>query len=266
MTDPRPIGIFDSGLGGLSVLKEVRRLLPDESVIYFADQGHLPYGPRSLSEVRYFSETITRFLLAQKAKVIVVACNTASAAALTHLRRAFAGVPFVGMEPAVKPAAERTRSRTIGVMATAATFQGQLFASVVDRFAQGVTVLTQACPELVMQVEAGEFDTAHTRELLREYLEPLLEDGIDSLVLGCTHFSFLMPAILNIVGPGIDIIDPAPAVARQVRRVLEESQAEKTEAASPAFTAYTTGKSNPSALASLMTGEAILFQTISLNF
>ncbi len=154
MTDTRPIGIFDSGLGGLSVLKQVRRELPRESILYFADQGRLPYGPRPVSEIRQFSEQVARFLLARGAKVIVVACNTASAAALAHLRRTFPDVPFVGMEPAVKPAAENSKTRVVGVIATQATCQSEVFASVVDRFAQGVTVLMQACPGLVTHVEA----------------------------------------------------------------------------------------------------------------
>ncbi len=155
MNDSRPIGIFDSGLGGLSVLKEIRRQLPAESTLYFADQARLPYGPRPLAQVRRFSEQITRFLLAHNAKVIVVACNTASAAALAHLRQTFPGVLFVGMEPAVKPAAEQTKNRVVGVIATQATAQSALFAGVVDRFAKGVTVLTRACPCLGTQLEAG---------------------------------------------------------------------------------------------------------------
>lgn len=266
MNDARPIGIFDSGLGGLSVLKEIRRQLPNESLIYFADQGHLPYGPRPLSEVRQFAEAITRFLASQNVKVVVVACNTASAAALAHLRQAFPEMLFVGMEPAVKPAAERSQSRTIGVIATAATFQGELFASVVDRFAQGVTVLTQTCPKLVMQVEAGEFDTLNTRELVREYLEPLTKGGIDSLVLGCTHFSFIKSAIASVVGPTVEIVDPAPAVAQQVGRVLGRKLSATAMTAVPGIVAYTSGQTDVSGLASRMVGEVIPFQTKTLNF
>jgi glutamate racemase len=266
MDDPRPIGIFDSGLGGLSVLKEVRRQLPDESIIYFADQGHLPYGPRTLSEVRHFSEAITRFLLSENVKVVVIACNTASAAALAYLRQTFPNASFVGMEPAVKPAAQRSQRRVIGVIATAATFQGELFASVVDRFAQGVTVLTQACPELVTQVEAGELDTLRTRELAQAYLDPLIRCGIDSLVLGCTHFSFLTSVIARIVGPEVEIVDPAPAVARQVGRVISRRRSSTTVAATPKIRAYTSGEANVSRLASVMAGEAIDFQTKVLKF
>jgi glutamate racemase len=220
--DDRPIGIFDSGVGGLSILREVRRLLPSENLIYFADQINVPYGQRGLREVREFSEGIARFLLARGAKIIVVACNTASAASLHHLREVFPRVPFVGMEPAVKPAAELSRKRTIGVIATEATFQGALFASVVDRFAGGVRVLTQTCAGLVEQIEKGEVQSAETRRMLETCLEPLLREEIDSLVLACTHYPFATPAIREIVGPDVTIVDPSPAVARQVRRVLAE--------------------------------------------
>ena len=266
MSDSRPVGIFDSGLGGLAVLKEVRRQLPAESILYFADQGRLPYGPRPVSEIRQFSEQVTRFLLRRGAKAIVVACNTASAAALAHLRQTFPDTPFVGMEPAVKPAAEQTKSRVVGVIATQATCQSELFASVIDRFAQGVTVLTQACPDLVMQVETGEFDTPRTRWLLHEYLDPLIADGIDSLVLACTHFSFLTPAIQRIVGPTVTIVDPAPAVARQVGRVLDQRQWSTTTATSSAIIACTSSVlSSQNALASLMIGEKVEFETVAVE-
>ena len=138
----RPIGVFDSGVGGLSILRAMRQLMPQEDVLYFGDQGHIPYGPRSAEQIRGFSAAITRFLLERGAKLIVVACNTASAAALTYLRAEFPAVDFVGMEPAVKPAAEQTKTGVVGVLATPATFQGALYASVVERFAQGVELLS----------------------------------------------------------------------------------------------------------------------------
>ncbi len=215
-----PVALFDSGVGGLSVWREVVRLLPAEQTLYLADQAHLPYGPRPLEEVRRYAEEITRFLLAQGAKVIVVACNTASGAALHHLRMTFPHVPFVGMEPAVKPAAERTRTGAIGVIATPATFQGDLFRRLVERFAADVRLHTQVCPGLVEAVERGEADALRTEALLRRYLTPMVEAGIDQLVLGCTHYPFLSEAIRRVVGEEIALIDPAPAVARQVRRVL----------------------------------------------
>jgi glutamate racemase len=216
-----PIGIFDSGVGGLSVLREIRTILPGEAVLYFADQGHVPYGLRRLEEVRMFSEEITRFLLGLKAKMIVVACNAASAAALHHLRQMFPEIPFVGMEPAVKPAAESTQTGVVGVLATPATFQGALYASVVERFASGVTILQNACPGLVSQIEAGELDTQATHEILEKALTPMLDSGIDTIVMGCTHYPFVIPMIKDIVGPKVRVIDPAPAVARQAARLLD---------------------------------------------
>ncbi|MEW5872902.1 MAG: glutamate racemase [Chloroflexota bacterium] len=216
-----PIGIFDSGVGGLSVLRALWAELPDETFIYLADQGRVPYGPRSLEQVRSFSVEITNFLLEQGARLIVVACNAASAAALHHLRRTFPDTPFVGMEPAVKPAAEQTHSGVVGVLATPATFQGALYASVVERFANGVELLQHTCPGLVAQIEAGHLDTPQTRAILEEALQPMLGRGIDTVVLGCTHYPFVIPLIQQIAGPQVRVIDPAPAVARQARRVLE---------------------------------------------
>lgn len=216
------IGLFDSGLGGLSVLRALRAQHPAADLLYFGDNLHIPYGSRPLAEVRAFSEAITHFLLGQGAQVIVVACNTASAAALQYLRATFPGIPVVGMEPAVKPAAEQTQTKVVGVLATPATFQGQLFASVVERFAAGVTVLPQICPGLVEQIEAGEIASPQTEHMLRGWVEPLLAQNIDVLVLGCTHYPFVIPLLEKICGPRVRVIDPAPAVARQVRRVLAD--------------------------------------------
>jgi len=219
----RPIGIFDSGIGGLTVLRAIYQLMPDEPLLYLADQAHVPYGPRRLEEVRHFSEVITRYLLDQGARLIVVACNTASAAALKYLRSIFPDVPFVGMEPAVKPAAEHTRSGVVGVLATPATFQGELYASVVERFGQGVKLLQHTCPGLVAQIESGALESSETRRILEEALRPMLEQGIDTVVLGCTHYPFVIPLIQQIAGQGVRVIDPAPAVARQVQRLLVAS-------------------------------------------
>lgn len=216
------IGVFDSGVGGLSVVRALRQQLPEHRLMYVADQAHVPYGPRSLEEVRAFSGEITRFLLAQGAALVVVACNTASAAALQHLRQAFPDTPFVGMEPAVKPAAEQTRSGVVGVLATPATFQGELYASVVERFAQGVTVLQDTCPGLVKEIEAGRLQGREARRILEFALHPMLDKGIDTVVLGCTHYPFVIPLIEEIVCPTVRVIDPAPAVARQAARLLAE--------------------------------------------
>jgi glutamate racemase len=216
-----PIGIFDSGVGGLSVLREIRSLMPNEDIIYFGDQGHVPYGPRPMRQIQDFSEGITRFLLANHARIIVVACNTASAAALKYLRETFPGVPFVGMEPAVKPAAEKTQTGRVGVLATPATFQGALYASVVERFANGVKLFQNTCNGLVQQIEMGNLNGAETRRILEDALHPMLDKNIDTVVLGCTHYPFVIPLIEEIVGEKVRVIDPAPAVARQVKRLLE---------------------------------------------
>jgi glutamate racemase len=216
-----PIGVFDSGIGGLSVLQAIRQQLPNESVLYFGDEGHVPYGTRSLEEVRGFSEAITRFLMRQNAKLVVVACNTASAAALRFLRQEIPNIPFVGMEPAIKPAAEDTLTGTVGVLATPATFQGELYASVVERFANNVTLLQNSCPGLVQQIEKGDLEGERTRTILESALLPMVEKGIDTVVLGCTHYPFVIPLIQKIVGPGVRVIDPAPAIARQITRVLD---------------------------------------------
>jgi glutamate racemase len=218
-----PVGVFDSGVGGLSVLREIRGELPQANLVYLADQAHVPYGPRSLEEVQRFSEGITRFLLDHGARFIVVACNTASAAALQHLRAKFPDISFVGMEPAVKPAAEQTQTGIVGVLATPATFQGALYTSVIERFANGVTILQDTCPGLVSQIERGELDAPETRYILEQALHPMLSRGIDTVVLGCTHYPFVIPLIKEIVGLQVRVIDPAPAVARQTRRLLENS-------------------------------------------
>jgi glutamate racemase len=245
-----PIGVFDSGVGGLSVLREIRRQLPHENLIFLGDQTHVPYGPRPLQQVRDFSETITRFLLSQGAKLIVVACNTASAAALYHLRKTFPKTPFVGMEPAVKPAAEQTQSGVVGVLATPATFQGALYASVVERFANGVAVLQDTCPGLVGQIEKGELDSPATRTILESALNPMLEKGIDRVVMGCTHYPFVIPLIQEVVGPQVRVIDPAPAVARQVGRVLKDRGMVNT-ADAPGYVRYLTS-GNPEKLSELL--------------
>ena len=221
INEKSPIGIFDSGVGGISVLRAIRSLLPGESIIYFGDQGHIPYGPRPLEQIKAFSEEITIFLLNQPVKIIVVACNTASAAALKYLRETFPHVQFVGMEPAVKPAVEHTRTGKVGVLATPATFQGALYASVVERFANEVELFQNTCSGLVQEIEQGNLDGDRTREILEDALLPMLEKNIDTVVLGCTHYPFVIPLIERIAGENVRVIDPAPAVAKQVRRLLE---------------------------------------------
>lgn len=257
MTNPAPIGIFDSGVGGISVLRAIREQMPEESILYFGDQGHIPYGPRPMKQIRDFSEAITRFLLQHGAKIIVVACNTASAAALQYLRETIPDVQFVGMEPAVKPAAERTQTGKVGVLATPATFQGALYASVVERFANGVELFQDTCPGLVQQIEQGSLDGRETRRILEDALLPMLEKNIDTVVLGCTHYPFVIPLIQRIAGEGVRVIDPAPAVAKQTGRLLEARGLKHRSGRGSDIKFYTSG--DPDALKSLLStllGEA----------
>ena len=235
-----PVGVLDSGVGGLSILHALRQTLPGEAFLYIADQTHLPYGGRPLAEIRAFVRGITRFLLARQAKMIVVACNAASAAGLHDLRAAFPHVPFVGMEPAVKPAAAATQSGVVGVLTTAATAAGDLYTGVVRRFAQGARVETIICPELVHAIERNQTDLAALRPLFERKLAPVLAQGADQIVLGCTHFPFAADAIRAYAGPQVNVIDPGPAVARQARHVLE-SRALFNDADALPTRYYTTG-------------------------
>ena len=247
-----PIGVFDSGIGGISVLRAIREQMPAEPAIYFGDQAHVPYGSRSMEQIQNFSEAITRFLLGQGAKIIVVACNTASAAALNYLRERFSDIPFVGMEPAVKPAAESTQTGKVGILATPATFQGALYSSVVERFANGVELLQDTCPGLVQQIEQGNLDGEETRRILEEALLPMLEKNIDTVVLGCTHYPFVIPLIQQIVGDAksVRVIDPAPAVAKQARRVLEARDIRSESKSQGDLKLYTSG--DPDELESML--------------
>ncbi len=238
----RPVAVFDSGVGGLSVLRHLRIHLPDETLIYLADQANVPYGSRSLAEIRAFSEAITRYLLELDAKMIVVACNTASGAALTYLRQTFPGVPFVGMEPAVKPAAQQTKSGKVGVLATTGTFESQRYEALMARFAQGVDVFENPCRGLVDLIESGNLDGAETETLLRTCVTPMLAEEIDTLVLGCTHYPFVRPLLEKIVGPDVMIIDPAPAVARQTVRLLRQNELLADSPALNPVVAVTTGE------------------------
>lgn len=216
------IGVFDSGVGGLSVLTEIRRLLPETDLTYLADRGNAPYGQRSLEEVRRLAEVCTEHLLGLEVDLIVVACNTASAAALHHLRARHPEVPFVGMEPALKPAAALTRNKVIGILATTATFQGELFASLMGRFADGLTLINQACPGWAELVEAGVVTGRTAESAIARYLDPVLTAGADTLVLGCTHYPFLRHLISARGGSHVAIVDPSQAVARQVAAVCRE--------------------------------------------
>lgn len=204
----------------MSVLTEIRKELPHADLVYVGDRGRAPYGVRPLAEVEAISQQVAAWLLDRGATCLVVACNTASAAALDSLRATHPAVPIVGMEPAVKPAASVTRSRKVAVLATAATFQGRLFESVVTRFADGVDVVARACPEWVELVEEGVVAGPRAEGLVAEAVGPLVAEGVDVIVLACTHFSFLKPVIERLTH--IEVVDPAPAVAAQTARVAPD--------------------------------------------
>jgi glutamate racemase len=227
--DPRPVGVFDSGVGGLSVWREIVRELPNESTVYVGDQAHIPYGPKPAETLFRYAAGIVRFLLQEDCKAIVVACNSASAAALRNLRAEFPRTPFVGMEPAVKPAALHTRSRVVLVLATPATLHGELFTATAERHAPGVEVVGETCPGLVAQIERGQERSPETEAMLRGYLARGLAAGADHIVLACTHYPFVIGAIRRMAGAGVEVIDPSPAVARQLGSVL----ADRGLAASP---------------------------------
>lgn len=211
------IGVFDSGVGGLSVLREIRAVLPDADLTYVADRARSPYGVKTLQEVEEISLEVAGWLVDRGADCLVVACNTASAAALETIRAEHADLPVVGMEPAVKPAALASRTGKVAVFATAATFQGKLFESVVTRFATGVEVITRACPEWVTLVERGTVEGREAEALVVPVVADMADQDADVIVLACTHFSFLKPLIERV--GGIEVVDPAPAVAAQTARV-----------------------------------------------
>lgn len=237
------IGVFDSGVGGLSVLREIHAQLPQRPTLYLADQAHVPYGSREKSAVLDYARGITEFLLEEGADLIVLACNTASAAALHTLRDEYPQTEFVGMEPAVKPAAEHSQSGVVGVLATPSTFESELYASVLARFAQGATILKSTCAGLVEEIEAGRAEGHTAREILNQALAPMLARGLDSVVLGCTHYPFAMDLIREIVGAEIEIFDPAPAIARRVASLLEEANEEAKAPEAGSRRIVTTGES-----------------------
>ncbi|WP_290632330.1 glutamate racemase [Aquisalimonas sp.] len=215
-----PIGVFDSGLGGLSVLREIRALLPGEDLLYVADAAHVPYGNRTPDAIRSRAQAVSGFLLGQGAKAVVVACNTATAVAVNALRARWS-VPIIGMEPAIKPAAGLTRAGTVGVLATEGTLASARFAALLEQYAGDLRVVTQPCPGLVAAVESGDLRGDRALELLARYLRPLQDAGADVIILGCTHYPFLAPAIEERVGPDVAIVDTGAAVAREVRRRLQ---------------------------------------------
>lgn len=213
------IGVFDSGVGGLSVLRHIRQTLPNERLIYVADSGHVPYGDKPAHYIEQRSLALTRFLISQGCDAIVIACNTATAAAAATLRSQF-NIPIIGMEPAVKPAVTASKTGVVGVLATIGTLESARFAALLERYAGNVEIVTQGCPGLVEQVESGDLNGARTRQLIELYTAPLLARGADTLILGCTHYPFLAPLIREVVGNTITLIDTGAAVARHLQSRL----------------------------------------------
>ena len=217
-----PIGVFDSGVGGLTILKELLSELPDERYLYFGDTGNCPYGVRPVAEIQELSRNAVRFLLDRGAKIIVVACNTASVSALAYLRDTFT-CPFIGVVPALKPAAALTKTGRVGIAATEASAHGDYLRQLIAEHANGTEVFAVGCPRLVLLAEAGILNGPEAEAAIREYVTPLLEAGIDTLVLGCTHFPAMSEAFARVVGPDITMIDSGAAIARRARHVLTEN-------------------------------------------
>jgi len=218
----KPIGIFDSGVGGLSVWLEIKKELPNENFIYLADSANCPYGEKTKEQVLELSKNNTEFLLSKGCKLIVVACNTATAAAIDHLRKKYP-VPFVGMEPAVKPAALNTKTGKIGVLATEGTFNGRLFQETHEKYANNIETIIQPGYGLVELVEKNKTHTSEAKRLIEKYIKPMLAKNVDKIVLGCTHYPFLHAIITPIIPDSVEIINPAPAVAKQTISLLEKN-------------------------------------------
>jgi len=223
MSYTQPIGIFDSGIGGLSIWKEIVNLLPNENTIYLADSKNAPYGQKSKEKIIEFCTKNTELLLEKNCKIIVVACNTATTNAIKYLRTNY-DIPFIGIEPAIKPAALQTKTNNIGVLATKGTLSSELFYSTSQKFSEGITVIEQIGEGLVPLIESGKINTLEMEGLLKKYLNPMLQKNIDHLVLGCSHYPFLIPKIRKIIGEKITIIDSGEAVARQTKTVLDQNE------------------------------------------
>ncbi len=216
------VGFFDSGIGGTCILRAFQELCPDVPTEYLADSAHCPYGNKSADEIVRLSVANTEELLRRGCDIIVVACNTATAAAIDHLRTVYPKIPFVGIEPAVKPAAISSKTGVVGVLATAGTFHGRLYNETKARFAKDVTVLAVVADEFVQLVERGETSGVRVEEIVRQRIEPLLKAGVDHLVLGCTHFPHLKPVIEKVCSGRAVVVDPSAAVARQIVRILHQ--------------------------------------------
>ena len=217
----QPIGIFDSGVGGTSIWKEIHALLPYENTIYLADSANAPYGPKGKDAIIALSEKNTEYLLNQNSKIIVVACNTATTNAIKHLRKKY-DVPFIGIEPAIKPAALQTQTKAIGILATKGTLSSELFFNTSQLYSNGIEVIEQEGEGIVQLIESGNINSEEMKALLEIYLKPMLNANIDYLVLGCTHYPYLIPQLLKMLPEHIKIIDSGEAVARQTKAILKQ--------------------------------------------
>ena len=253
----KPIGIFDSGIGGTSIWREIEKLLPHEDTMYLADSANAPYGAKSKETILELSIKNTEVLLQKGCKLIVVACNTATTNAIDFLRANY-DVPFIGIEPAIKPAALHTKTKKVGVLATKGTLSSTLFHSTSKMFAQGITVLEQEGTGLVELIENGKTYSEETKTLLKKYLKPMLEQHIDCLVLGCTHYPYLIPLIKELVPAGLTIIDSGEAVARQTKAVLEKNKLAASTKSKATHRFYTNADTN--ALSSLVSGPGIYIE------
>lgn len=222
--ETQPIGIFDSGLGGISVWKELVKLLPNERTIYYADSANCPYGSRSIEKITELSERIVQFLLAQKCKIIVIACNTITAASIDFLKAKYNTIQFIGIKPAIQLAAKQTKTGSIGVLATKSTLASQSYKNSKRKYAKNLQVSDQVGDGLVEIVEGNQIDTVASHELIEKYIKSMIDLNVDQIVLGCTHYPFLLPIIQSITGNRVNIINAAPAVARQTSHVLEQEQ------------------------------------------
>lgn len=257
-----PIGVFDSGVGGLSVLREIRKLLPHEDLLYVADSAYVPYGEKSQEFIQQRSLAISEFFIRQQAKAIVVACNTATSAAVELLRSRLT-LPIVAMEPAIKPAAEQTRSRVVGVLATSGTLRSERFANLHARHGNGIEILVQPCPGWVELVESGNFENSEAQALIGRYVTPLIGKGADTLVLGCTHYPFLRNVIQEIAGADVAIIDPSPAVARELQRRLNQQHLLNTQERKGRETFWTSGEPSQVAVAvSRLWGDTVTVKSL----
>ena len=237
----QPIGIFDSGVGGTSIWKEIHTLLPNENTIYLADSANAPYGPKGKDAIIDLSIKNTEYLLSKGCKLIIVACNTATTNAIDYLRNTYK-VPFIGIEPAIKPAALQTKTNAIGILATKGTLSSELFSKTSTRFASNIKVVEQIGDGIVEYIESGQLYSDDMKSLLRGYLKPMMDANIDYLVLGCTHYPYVIPLLTDLLPNQVKIIDSGEAVARQTKVVLERNNLLNTDSIKPETEFYTNGK------------------------